>query len=120
MNPIHRRRWEIEEALDPSDLILLDTAVPDTLVYALLFGAPYRHIADRALHFGYRQVFVLDLLPLKVEPVREPIADHRAKIDVLTEAVYRALGYRPIRVPALPRPQRVKQILQYITKKPAP
>jgi len=35
--PVHKSRVDLEYSIDIKELVLLDTAIPDTLPYALLY-----------------------------------------------------------------------------------
>jgi predicted ATPase len=106
----------IEHGLRTNEVIFLDRALPDSLVYFRITGIEPNEILAECFHHRYASVFILDCLPVKQDGVRiedEAIAEF---IDEWLDRDYRALGYRVVRVPVLPPPERLAFILEWISE----
>jgi predicted ATPase len=114
VGPIHQLRLRIEESLDPDQLVFLDTAVPDTLVYGLLFDTVPSELLAALRRHRYSKVFLLEPIALKSDPLRTPLAHLRGDIFDVESVVYTALGTTPVRVPPLPLAERARFVLERV------
>lgn len=108
-----------ERNLRPSDLNILDNAIPDNLAFNRLKSMDLNQLLVECFHHRYASVFILDRLPLQLDGMRaddDPAADY---LDRWHESDYTALGYNIIRVPVLPPQQRLSFILEALTKRVA-
>jgi predicted ATPase len=115
--PVHKLRIELEQSLDINEIALLDTAIPDTLPYALLYGTNPDEIIKASHLFRYREpVFLVEPLPFKSDEIRNKNSPERFALHYLREKIYIALGYRVVVVPILDRIKRRDFVLQYLHK----
>jgi predicted ATPase len=113
VQPIHEERVRYEMSLDPASRVLLDTAIPDTLAYALLYKAAVSEIVAACGRFSYSEpILFLDPLPLVIDEIRNDDASERFAIHYLRSRIYSLLGYSEFTIPALDPRERLK----YATK----
>lgn len=118
LRELQRRILELklarEMALDTKTLVFMDRGMPDSITYFRLAGLDTME-AEAASHlFRYRAVFIFERLPIKQDGIRTESEGDAAKIDLLLEEDYRALGYDPVRVPVLPIAKRADFILAHL------
>jgi predicted ATPase len=117
--PVHKLRVDLEYSLDTKEFILLDTAIPDTLPYALLYGIDPQEIIRESTHFRYKEpVFLVEPLPFKSDEVRNLNSQERIALHYLRKKIYIILGYRVISVPVLDRIERRDFVLRYLREMP--
>ena len=108
------RKYALEKALPPDQLIFFDRGLPDSIAYFKMAGlptaAPYR-LSGRV---RYHRIFILDPLPFVEDGERLEDADHAVRLGKLIGTIYRNLGYAPITVPAIPVAQRVQAVLDQL------
>ena len=100
-----------EDELQARDVIFLDRATPDCLPFFRFFGLNPNEVLAECFHHRYASVFVLDRLPLQGDGLRIVDNTLAAFLDEWLARDYRALGYRVVRVPALPPPERLAFVL---------
>ncbi len=119
--PIHEMRRDLERSLDPSRDHLLDTAIPDTLAYALLYGSGMDEILPDCGLFAYREPIVfLEPLRLVDDGFRREDAGERAAIGYLRSRIYSLLGYEQLLLPAEGSQGRLASALRVVRSTPAP
>ncbi len=117
--PVHKSRVDLEYSIDIKELVLLDTAIPDTLPYALLYGINPEEIIRESSLFRYREpVFLVEPLPFKSDEIRNLNSNERFALHYLREKIYVTLGYRVVIVPVLDRIERRDFVLQYLHEIP--
>ncbi|MCK4815990.1 AAA family ATPase, partial [bacterium] len=117
--PVHKLRVDLECSIDIEELVLLDTAIPDTLPYALLYGIEPEKIIRASSLFRYREpVFMVEPLPFKSDEIRNLNSKERFALHYIREKIYVTLGYRVVSVPVLDRIERRDFILRYLREMP--
>jgi len=115
--PVHKLRVALESSLNPSEPVLLDTAIPDTLPYALLYGTDPIEIIKASNLFRYKEpVFLVEPLPFKSDDVRNSNAQERSALHYLRKKIYINLGYQVMSVPTLDRINRRDFVLRYFNE----
>lgn len=111
--PVHKLRVDLERSLKVEDAVLLDTAIPDTLPYALLYGINPEEIIRASGLFRYKEpVFLVEPLPFKSDEIRKSDSKERFALHYLRKEVYITLGYRVVSVPVLERTKRRDFVLR--------
>jgi len=103
---------ESERALPVSATVFWDRGLPDGLAYYRLHGLDADEVR-RHCRYRYRHVFILDRLPMRLDPVRSEDDATARQLERLLTAAYGELGYRPTRVPLLTIDQRIDFILSH-------
>lgn len=117
--PVHERRVDLESRLNPIERVLLDTAIPDTLPYALLYGTDPKEIIKASGLFRYKDpVFLVEPLPFKSDNIRNSNVQERLALHYLREKIYMTLGYRIVRVPVLDKVERRDFVLRCLHDMP--
>jgi len=117
--PVHKLRVALESSLNPAELVLLDTAIPDTLPYALLYGTDPQEIIRASSFFRYKDtVFLVDPLPFEADDIRNSNAQERLALHYLRKKIYIILGYQVVSVPVLDRTKRRDFVLQCLRGMP--
>jgi predicted ATPase len=104
----------IEHGLRANDLLFLDRAFPDALAFSRVYGLDPNEILVDCFHHCYASVFLLDRFPVEQDGVR---TEDDASADLLDEWLardYSALGYSVVRVPVLPRQERLEFVLEKV------
>jgi predicted ATPase len=103
---------ENERKLDPEKLTFLDRATPDSLAYYRYLGLPPdKKLTDWLETAHYKKIFVLDLLPLKLDEVRRENESEQRAIHAELIKVYTERGDEVVMVPVLPPKERADFIL---------
>ena len=111
---------ELERKLDPRKLIFFDRALPDEVAYYKYFKLePDEKLVEYLKKASYKQIFIMDLLPLDQDYARTE--DQQAQIELhnLIIGVYKERGEPIVFVPVLPVKERVKFILDHLAEFPA-
>jgi len=106
----------IERQLPANDTIFLDRGLPDCLAYHRLHGMNPNELLDDCFHFRYRSVFILERLPFQQDGVRYEDDECAEFHQFWLLKDYRAMGYNPIFVPILSPEERLKFILDKLSK----
>ncbi len=107
------RKIQIESQLPPEEIVFLDRAVPDTVVYSLISGVNTKEIQDLCHIEGiYKKVFLMDQLPFMEDYARTEDTATAVRLSFLLGKVYKDLDYEVISVPILPVEERVAFILE--------
>ena len=107
---------KIEHGLQANEVIFLDRAFPDSLVYFRISEMDPNEILAECFHHRYASVLILDCLPVKQNGVRtedEAIAEF---IDKWLARDYSSLGYRVVKVPVLPPPERLAFVIERLSE----
>lgn len=116
--PVHKLRVDLEHSLDTEELLLLDTAIPDTLPYALLYGIDPEEIIRASSRFRYKEpIFLVEPLPFKQDEIRKLNSQERFALHYLRKNIYITLGYRVVSVPVLDKIRRRDFVLQFLREK---
>jgi predicted ATPase len=105
-----------EGELSATDVAFLDRAMPDSLTFRRFKGEDPNEILAECCRRRYASVFILDRLPLELDGAR---IDDDVMSDYLDEWLardYEALGYDVVRVPVLPREERLAFILDRLSE----
>jgi len=108
------RKIEIETGLDPSAVVFLDRAIPDSIAYFQFSGLEADEPFQNSSVFRYKQIFIFDRISVKTDAVRWEDDRTAAELDNLLTAAYCKLGYSPVRVPLLPIDRRVEFVLERV------
>ena len=106
----------IEHGLRAKEVTFLDRAIPDSLVFYRISGLDPNEILAECFHHRYASVFILDCLPVIQDEVRTEDEVIAKLIDEWLDRDYSALGYRVVRVPVLPPPERLVFVLEWISE----
>ena len=102
----------IERGLPPADVAFLDGAVPSSLAWYRAFGLDPNQILPDCFHHRYASVLLLDPLPFQTDEERvAEVAAIAGHIHEWQARDYGALGYKVVRVPVLPREERLAFVL---------
>ena len=88
-----------ESNLVPGQRYLLDRGVPDSIAYHRLYGVPVEEVIRHCRSIRYRQVFLLDRLPVQGDGMRVEGEQEADRLDELLEQAYRETEHEVIRVP---------------------
>ncbi|MBD3638702.1 MAG: ATP-binding protein [Crocinitomicaceae bacterium] len=106
---------EEESKLSTEDTVFLDRALPDAVAYYLFLGLDLDDELINAVNtFCYKNIFVLDPLPLIKDYARREDKKAQLKIHSLITEVYEMLPCKVTQVPVLPPEERVDFILESI------
>lgn len=106
---------EEEGSLDVTELVFLDRALPDTMAYYQFLGLDYdERLVEQCNKYCYKNVFVLDRLPLTNDYARLEDEAEQIRIHNLIIKVYQSFPCPIVHVPVLPPVERVDFILKHI------
>lgn len=112
---ITQMQQAIEQTLSPRDTIFLDRALPDSITFYRFCGLDPNDILPACLQNRYATVFVLNRLPFCQDGARlddDPTAN---LLDEWLARDYSGLGYDVVRVPVLPREERLAFLFDCLT-----
>ena len=104
-----------ERGLQANEILFLDGALPGSLAWYRVFGLNPNDILPNCFHHRYASVFILDRLSHQLDGLRfedEKISD---LLDEWISRDYAALGYDPVRIPALPADERLEFLLERLS-----
>lgn len=103
---------EQEAALNPTDVVFLDRALPDALAYYQFLGLEYDdRLIEQCNKYCYNKVFILDRLPLINDYARLEDEEEQIRIHNLIIKVYESFPCPIVHVPLLGLEERVNFIL---------
>lgn len=105
----------IEAGLQADGVVFLDGAVPHSLSWYRIFGLNPNELLPECFHHRYASVFVLDLLPLKLNGYRFKDTAYNDFLDQWLARDFSALGYDVVRVPVLPPEERLMFVLEELS-----
>lgn len=106
------RQLENERNLDPEKLTFLDRAVPDSFAYYQYLGLnPDEKLLEALKTVHYKKVFILDLLPLVNDAIRQEDVPAQRKIHSRIIQTYRDHGENLVMVPLMSIKERADYIL---------
>ncbi len=104
---------EQEKLLSSGDVVFLDKAVPEALVYYRFLHLPEdERLLKNLSAVSYKKIFILDFLPLINDYARTEDAVAQKKIHALLTIVYESLPFLVVHVPVLKPGERVEFILK--------
>jgi len=105
-----------EGNLDPHELIFLDRAIPDAEAYYNFLDIEYDDLLNNSVEkYRYRNIFILDRLPLINDYARIENLDDQIKIHNLIIKIYENGPSPVIYVPVLQLEDRLEFILNVIS-----
>ena len=108
-------RLQAEAGLAGVGPVVLDRAVPDSIVYYEFDGLDTQALWEYGRRIRYDGVFCFDNLPLVMGSTRNEFdAQQQAQIGKRLGEVYQELGYRVVRVPVLTPEERMALIMSRI------
>lgn len=106
---------EEEATLDVNEMVFLDRALPDAMAYYQFLGLEYDdRLIEQCNKYCYKQVFILDRLPLTNDYARLEDEAEQIRIHNLIIKVYETFPCPIVHVPVLPPEERVDFILKHI------
>lgn len=105
----------LERRLDPQELVFLDRGLPDELAYYKYFNiAPDEKLIEYLDVFGYKKIFIMDLLPLDIDYARTEDVKAQQDLHNLIIEIYSARNVPIVMVPVLPIKDRADFILEHL------
>lgn len=101
-----RRGLRTATGLRPEQPLFLDRGLLDCAAYLRFHGLDPGEAMDAAKHFQYAAVLLLERLPFEKDAVRSEDKAATVRLETLLADAYRRAGYRPLRLPVLPVPER--------------
>jgi predicted ATPase len=105
----------IESALRVDDVTFLDRAFPDCLTFFRLRDLDPNEVLPQCFHRRYASVFILDRFPVQQDGARTEDDAIAGQLDEWLARDYSALGYSVVRVPVLPREERLAFVLERLS-----
>jgi predicted ATPase len=109
-----RRALGIIDLIPDNGQVLLDYGIAESLAFMKVAGIPWDDvIVQAAARLHFRQVFLLDVVPLPLNTndiIRAESAQSRNLLRDLFHELYQVLGHNPIRVPLM----SVKERFEFI------
>lgn len=105
---------EIEDILNPNELIFFDRGIWDSVPFMELAGATSEQIKSVIGKRVYKNIFLLEQVPFKQDYARIESAEQADLISNLLFSTYSNQGYNVIRVPVMHISSRVDFILNRI------
>lgn len=106
----------LEHGLQATDVIFLDRALPDTLVFYRIAGLNPNELLSDCFHHRYASIFMLNRLPYQRDGVRSADDATADYYDEWIERDYIALGYNVVRVPVLSPEERFNFVIADLSK----
>ncbi|MCI5056220.1 MAG: ATP-binding protein [Flavobacteriales bacterium] len=114
---ILKKQIHTESELNKDQTVFLDRAIPDAKAYYDFLGLTYDDLLLSHLKkYRYRNVFVLDILPLHNDYARTENKEEQLQIHSNLISVYEKMGYNIIHVPVLDPESRMEFILNHISE----
>ena len=114
---ILRVKLEIENGLSANQTTFFDRGIPDSIAYFKLAGLDPGQVIDSARIRRYKHVFFLEALPYRKDSVRIEETASAATLAESLEKSYRIVGYEPIRIPCVSTEERLRCILEYLSRR---
>lgn len=100
------------QRLDPRQSVILDGGFPHAQAYIELNTTPNMpDVLALCRPFHFKKVFLCDPLPFEDDHVRTEDAAKAVFLDRRIEAIYRELGYEPMRIPVMSVEERSACVL---------
>lgn len=114
-NAVLALQLDAERGLNPDDTVFFDRGIPDTLAYYRYHGIPENGAIKAAMSACfYKQVFLLDPLPIVADYARKETTEAQEHICALIHQVYDELPFPTVHVPVLSPRERVDFILSHL------
>jgi predicted ATPase len=108
---------QTEAGLEAAQVTFLDGGLPSSLAWFRAFGLDPNQILPECFHHRYASIFILDCLPTDLDGLRFDDLTIPVFLDHWQPLDYRALDYRPVRVPALPPEARLDFVLESLEER---
>ena len=109
------KQIENERKLDPQELTFLDRALPDSLAYYQYLGLnPDEKLLEALKTAHYKKVFVLELLPMVNDAIRQEDLQAQKIIHQKIIEVYQNHGENIVKVALMPPKDRADFILSHL------
>jgi predicted ATPase len=108
-----------ERRLGVNVTAFLDRGAPDFLTYCRLLGLNPNEVLAGCFHHRYASIFILDRFPFEGDGVRIEDDTTADLMDEWFARDYGALGYDVVRVPVLPREERLAFVLERLSEQGA-
>ena len=105
----------LENALQATDIVFLDRALPECLTFHRVAGLDPNELLAECLRHRYASVFVLDRLPFHQDGLRDKIDISGDLLEEWIPRDYSALGYDVVSVPVLPPAERLAFVLDRLS-----
>ncbi len=102
---------KLEHTLNVKEIHFLDRAMPDSITYYRVAGLDHREVLPHCHKFRYRRIYLLDVLPYKLDHARTENTETVKYIDQWLEEDYKSLGYGVLRIPVMSLSKRRDFIL---------
>lgn len=109
------KQIENERNLDPNELTFLDRALPDSLAYYQYLGlTPDEKLIEAMKSARYKKVFVLDLLPMVNDLIRQEDLQAQKQIHQKIIEIYQSQGQEILNVAVMSPKERADFILSHL------
>lgn len=109
------KQMENERNLDPQELTFLDRALPDSLAYYQYLGLnPDEKLLEAMKTAHYKKVFILDLLPMVNDAIRQEDLKAQRLIHQKIIEIYKGQGEEIIHVALMSPKDRADFILSHL------
>lgn len=105
----------IESALDQSETVFLDRAIPDSIAYYRLHNLNPDEPIEYAQKFRYKTIFQFERFEFDKDRVRDENDVEAGMLDRLLHESYKQSGYDILRVPVAPVSERVRFTLAHLS-----
>jgi len=106
---------EQEASIMPEDIVFLDRAIPDAMAYYRFLELDFDNkLIDAMKNISYKNIFILDRLPLVKDYARTEDETAQKFIHSLIIDVYESLTFPVVYVPVLNPEERVNFIIKNI------
>lgn len=100
-----KRVLRIVDLIPDDEQVLFDYGIAESLAFMKVAGIPWDNvIVEAAARLHFRQVFLLDIVPLPLDSddiIRNESELSRSLLRNLFQEIYQVLGHNPIRVPLM-------------------
>lgn len=101
---------------DPSQLVIFDRGIPDSIAYHRHHGLNPEYSRKASEQVRYKKVFMLDAVGFKQDGIRSESAEIAQRMEDELIKAYSELGYEIIRVPAVSVEERVNIIVRALAE----
>lgn len=113
-----KRALSVIDFIPDTDQVLFDYGVAEALAFMKVAGIPWDdEIVQAAARLQFRQVFLLDVVPLPLntgDVIRAESEQSRNLLRDLFQELYQILGHNPIRVPIMSIEERFEMICNFV------
>lgn len=113
-----KRALSVIDFIPDTDQVVFDYGVAESLAFMKVAGIPWDDaIVQAAARLHFRQVFLLDVVPLPLntgDVIRAESEQSRNLLRDLFQELYQILGHSPIRVPTMSIEERFEMISDFV------